>query len=44
MRISSISVENSPPIENFSIENLSDLVVIAGANGAGKTRLVSQIL
>ena len=44
MRIKNIAVRNAPPIENFEIAELSDLVVIAGANGAGKTRLVSHIL
>ncbi len=44
MRIKNIAVRNAPPIKNFEISELSDLVVIAGANGAGKTRLVSHVL
>jgi len=44
MRINHIKVVNSPPINHFEVNELSDLVVIAGANGSGKTRLVSQIL
>ncbi|GAA5266123.1 hypothetical protein ACOSOMT5_P2550 [Acidiphilium sp. MT5] len=44
MRINHIKVVNSPPIKHFEVSELSDLVVIAGANGSGKTRLVSQIL
>ena len=44
MRLQRIAVANSPPIENFEVDSLSDLVVIAGANGAGKTRLINQIL
>ena len=44
MRIKSITVKNAPPIKNFQVDNLSDLVVIAGANGAGKTRLIQNIL
>ena len=44
MRLECVAVTNSPPIEKFEVNNLSDLVVIAGANGAGKTRLINQIL
>ena len=44
MRLESITVTNFPPIENFQVDNLSDLVVIAGANGAGKTRLINRVL
>ncbi|WP_417593071.1 AAA family ATPase [Parasphingorhabdus sp.] len=44
MRITKISVDNVPPVKKFHVDSLSDLIVIAGANGAGKTRLVSHIL
>jgi hypothetical protein len=44
MRISSIKIENFLPIKRFEVEGLSDLVVIAGPNGVGKTRLVNRIL
>lgn len=44
MRISSIKVENQPPVRLFAVENLSDLVVIAGPNGVGKTRLITTLL
>ena len=44
MRLKRIEVNNFSPIQHFLADNLSDLVVIAGANGAGKTRLVSQVL
>ena len=44
VRLERIAVISSPPIENFEVDNLSDLVVIAGANGAGKTRLINQVL
>ena len=44
MRLQRIAVKGFPPIENFEVDELSDLVVIAGANGAGKTRLINQIL
>jgi predicted ATPase len=32
------------PVKQFNVEDLSDLVVIAGPNGVGKTRLVSGLL
>lgn len=44
MRISSIKVENQPPIQHFDVSDLSDLVVIAGPNGVGKTRLITSLL
>ena len=44
MRIKSIKVNNVPPINNFQVDNLSDLVVIAGINGVGKTQLIRNIL
>ena len=44
MRIKSISAKQIPPIELFQVDNLSDLVVIAGPNGVGKSRLVIGLL
>ena len=44
MRIKKISATNIPPVENFMVDDLKDLVVIAGPNGVGKTRLVNGIL
>lgn len=44
MRLRKIKVQQFSPIENFEVDDLSDLVVLAGANGAGKTRLVNKVL
>ena len=44
MRIQSIKSRNVPPVRTFEADGLSDLVVIAGPNGVGKTRLVAAIL
>lgn len=44
MRISSIRADNVLPIELFAVEDISDIVVIAGPNGVGKTRLVSALI
>ena len=44
MRIRNISVRNVNPVRVFDIDELSDLVVIAGPNGVGKTRLVNHLL
>ena len=44
MRIASITVADVPPVKRFEVKGLSDLVVIAGPNGVGKTRLVSSLL
>ena len=44
MRIHSIHAAKVHPVEFFSVEDLSDVVVLAGPNGVGKTRLVQTIL
>lgn len=44
MRIKEIHAQNTLPVELLSADNLSDLVVIAGPNGIGKTRLVSAFI
>ena len=44
MRIKQISATNIPPVETFIADDLKDLVVIAGPNGVGKTRLIDGIL
>lgn len=44
MRITGIPAENVPPIESFGIEGLSDVVVLAGPNGVGKSRLIQWLL
>ena len=44
MRLSQIVAENIPPLKGFSVDQLSDVVVFAGPNGVGKTRLVNTLL
>ncbi len=44
MRISAIAAADIFPIKTFQVEGLSDLVVIAGPNGVGKTRLINGLL
>ena len=44
MRLREIHANNVPPIKNFSVQDLADVVVFAGPNGVGKTRLVEAIL
>ena len=44
MRIQTIRSKNIPPVDNFEVDNLSDLVVVAGANGVGKTRFINALL
>jgi len=44
MQITDIKAKQKPPIENFEVSNLSSVVVLAGPNGIGKTRLIQQIL
>ncbi|MGF1630267.1 MAG: AAA family ATPase [Kiloniellaceae bacterium] len=44
MRIKSISTADTLPIKNFQVENLSDVAVLAGPNGVGKSRLINSII
>lgn len=44
MRIVSLSVKDMPPVKWFAAEDLADVVVIAGPNGVGKTRLARTII
>ena len=44
MRIQSIEVSGVMPVTKFNADNLSDVVVIAGGNGVGKTRLVQSLI
>ena len=44
MRIKKICAKEVFPVHHFEVDNLSDLVVIAGRNGVGKTRLISHII
>lgn len=44
MRLVDISVEHSLPIKLFAVEQLSDVVVLAGPNGVGKTRLLARVV
>jgi hypothetical protein len=44
MKIESFSLVDFSPIRNLSLSNLGSTVVIAGANGSGKTRLKQAIV
>ena len=44
MRIRDIEATGIPPVSNFVATELSDIIVLAGANGVGKTRLVEAFL
>jgi len=44
MRIKSFKLTNHKPITNLEISDLGDIVIIAGANGSGKTRLKQAIV
>lgn len=44
LRIKKIIALEILPVKNFQVDNLSDLVVIAGPNGVGKTRLILSLL
>lgn len=44
MRLASIRAEKIPPIELFDVSGLTDVVVLAGPNGVGKSRFVASVL
>jgi len=44
MRIKLLKITNHKPITNLEIDNLGDIVIIAGANGSGKTRLKQALV
>lgn len=44
MKIQSLEIKDFPPIKNLRLENLGDIVIIAGANGSGKTRLKDALV
>jgi len=44
LRISSIEAQDVPPVRFFVAANLSDVVVLAGPNGEGKTRLLQSLI
>jgi len=44
MRITELKADNVPPIRQFAITGMGSVVIIAGANGSGKTRLKEAIV
>lgn len=44
MNITSITVKDVPPVNFFQVDSLANVVVLAGPNGVGKTRLVQAVL
>lgn len=44
MRVTSMAVSDAPPVRRFDVSGLADVVVIAGPNGVGKTRLMQRIV
>jgi ABC-type cobalamin/Fe3+-siderophores transport system ATPase subunit len=44
MKLKLIEARNVLPVREFSVDNLSNVVVLAGSNGVGKTRLIQGLL
>lgn len=44
MRLEAIYIHNTGPIKKFETGDLSDIVVIGGRNGVGKTTLINSII
>ena len=44
MRIDRLILQNHPPIKMFEVVTSSNVIIIAGANGSGKTRLKEALV
>lgn len=44
VRITSIHADDVLPVRRFAVDRLSDIVVVAGPNGVGKSRLIEGLL
>jgi hypothetical protein len=44
MRLKAIDAKNIPPVKRFKVDELSDVIVLAGPNGVGKTKLIGGLL
>ncbi len=44
MRLVSIHISDAPPVRRFEVSGLSNVVVLAGPNGVGKTRLLNALV
>src|SRR6478609_7641438 len=44
MKLSSIAIRDVFPVRRFEVDDLADIVVLAGPNGVGKTRLLNSIV
>jgi AAA domain, putative AbiEii toxin, Type IV TA system len=44
MKLNLIEARDVPPVKQFFVDNLSNVVVLAGPNGVGKTRLIQGLL
>lgn len=44
MRIDHIAIKNMPPLDDFEITMSSNVIIIAGSNGCGKTRLKEALV
>lgn len=44
LKLNAISATDVMPVRKFEVTGLSDVVVLAGANGVGKTRLLEWLI
>ena len=44
MRLQGVEMRDTPPVARFDVSDLADVIVLAGPNGVGKTRLTQALV
>ncbi len=44
MRLTEVRISYAPPVQKFDVTGLGEVVVLAGPNGVGKTRLITHLI
>jgi ABC-type cobalamin/Fe3+-siderophores transport system ATPase subunit len=44
VRLKAVDAIDIPPVKHFAVSDLADVIVLAGPNGVGKTRLIEKLL
>jgi ABC-type hemin transport system ATPase subunit len=44
VRLTEVRINDAPPVRKFDVTGLGEIVVLAGPNGVGKTRLITHLI